>query len=81
MPMTHTVNMHEAKSTLSRLVRLVREGDEVILASAGTPVAKIVAYDPESTPSMLGALKGVIPDISVEEWEETDKAIEHVWKL
>lgn len=81
MPMTHTVNMHEAKSTLSRLVSLVREGDEVIIASAGNPVAKLVAYNPDTTPRMLGALKGIVPDMSVEEWEETDRAIEHLWKL
>jgi prevent-host-death family protein len=80
MPMTHIVNMHEAKSTLSSLVAKAREGDDVIIARAGKPVAKLVAYDEVSHPKRFGALKGVIPDISIEEWEETDRAIAHLWK-
>jgi prevent-host-death family protein len=40
------VNMHEAKTTLSQLVEQVEGGDEVILARAGVPVAKIVAIKP-----------------------------------
>lgn len=80
MPMTHIVNMHEAKSTLSSLVAKAREGDNVIIARAGKPVAKLVAYDEVAHPKRFGALKGVIPDISIEEWEETDRAITHLWK-
>jgi prevent-host-death family protein len=36
------VNMHEAKTRLSELVRLVEEGEKVVLARNGTPVAEIV---------------------------------------
>ena len=80
MPMTHIVNMHEAKSNLSSLVAKAREGDDVIIARAGKPVAKLVAYDEVVHPRRFGALKDVLPDISVEEWEETDSAIAHLWK-
>ena len=80
MPMTHIVNMHEAKSTLSSLVAKAREGDDVIIARAGKPVAKLVAYDEVAHPTRFGALKEVLPDISVEEWEETDRAIAQLWK-
>lgn len=38
------VNVHEAKTRLSRLLRAVERGDEVVIARAGTPVAKLVAY-------------------------------------
>lgn len=39
------VNMHEAKTNLSKLVDQVNKGEEVILARAGKPVAKIVPVD------------------------------------
>jgi antitoxin (DNA-binding transcriptional repressor) of toxin-antitoxin stability system len=71
MPMTHIVNMHEAKSTLSSLVAKAR---------AGKPVARLVAYDEVAHPRRFGALKDVLPEISGEEWEETDRAIAHLWK-
>ena len=35
--------MHEAKTTLSQLVEQVENGEEVVLARAGQPVARIVA--------------------------------------
>ncbi|HJP32379.1 MAG TPA: type II toxin-antitoxin system Phd/YefM family antitoxin [Candidatus Latescibacteria bacterium] len=38
------VNIHEAKTHLSRLLNKVAEGEEVIIASAGTPVARLSAY-------------------------------------
>ncbi len=38
--MTIMVNIHEAETHLSRLLEKVREGEEVILAKAGKPVAK-----------------------------------------
>ena len=36
------VNMHEAKTRLSELVRLVESGERVVLARNGTPVAELV---------------------------------------
>jgi prevent-host-death family protein len=36
------VNIHEAKTHLSRLLERVAMGEEVIIAKAGTPVAKLV---------------------------------------
>lgn len=39
-----TVNIHEAKTQLSRLLRLVANGEEIIIAKAGEPVAKLVPW-------------------------------------
>jgi prevent-host-death family protein len=36
------VNMHEAKTTLSQLVEQAEQGEEILIARAGTPVARIV---------------------------------------
>jgi prevent-host-death family protein len=37
------VNMHEAKTTLSQLVEQAEQGEEILIARAGEPVARIVA--------------------------------------
>ncbi len=42
--MTRTVNVHEAKSTLSRLLEQVAAGERVIIARAGKPVAELVPH-------------------------------------
>lgn len=52
-----SVNIHEAKTHLSRLVEEAAEGEEIIIAKAGRPVARIVAL-PSNKPRKLGLLKG-----------------------
>jgi prevent-host-death family protein len=39
------VNMHEAKTQLSKLVERAAAGEEVIIGRAGRPVARLVAYE------------------------------------
>jgi prevent-host-death family protein len=41
------VNIHEAKTHLSRLLQRVAAGEEVIIAHSGVPVARLVAVEPE----------------------------------
>lgn len=41
---THTVNVHEAKTTLSRLLERVAAGERVVIARAGKPVADLVPH-------------------------------------
>lgn len=61
-----TVNIHEAKTHLSRLLESVGKGESVIIAKAGKPVAKLVPLDPPetSTAKRFGFLKGQfkVPD-------------------
>ena len=38
-----TVNMHEAKTQFSKLIARVEGGEEIVIARAGTPVARLVA--------------------------------------
>lgn len=40
-----TVNTHEAKTHLSRLLKRVAAGEEIVIASAGTPVARLVPLE------------------------------------
>jgi antitoxin (DNA-binding transcriptional repressor) of toxin-antitoxin stability system len=54
------VNMLDAKTRLSSLVAAALQGEEVILARDGVPVAKIVKYDkPKVKPP--GAWRGLVP--------------------
>lgn len=48
------VNIHEAKTHLSRLIAKVAEGEEVIIARSGEPVAKIIAIERTGTKRILG---------------------------
>lgn len=41
------VNIHEAKTHLSRLLEAVERGEEVVIARAGQPIATLAAYRPE----------------------------------
>lgn len=56
------VNMHDAKTNLSRLVDRVAGGEEIVIGRAGKPVAKLVAYEEELPPKPVrfGAWKGKV---------------------
>ena len=54
------VNMHEAKSQLSRLGKLAWEGEQIVIAKAGEPYLRLVPYRERETRRKLGALKGQI---------------------
>ena len=54
------VNMHEAKSQLSRLGKLAWEGEQVVIAKAGEPYLRLVPYRERKVKRKPGALKGQI---------------------
>ncbi len=54
-----TVNIHEAKTHLSRLVERAAGGSEIVIAKNGVPRAKLVPMD-KRKPVKLGVLKGKI---------------------
>jgi len=59
------VNIHEAKTHLSRLLARVAGGEEIVIGKAGKPVAKLVPYTEASGPRSPGAWKGrveITPD-------------------
>lgn len=59
-----TVNIHEAKTQLSRLIESVEAGEEVVIARAGKPVARLVPLEPTPPRRRLGSLEGkfTVPD-------------------
>ena len=56
--MTITVNIHAAKTQLSRLLEQVEEGEEIVIARAGKPIARIVPLVPTRPKRRLGILEG-----------------------
>jgi prevent-host-death family protein len=55
-----TVNIHEAKTHFSRLVARAAAGEEIVIAKAGHPLARLVAYQERQSPRVPGRLKGKI---------------------
>ena len=53
-----TINIHAAKTHLSRLVEDVAGGEEIIIAKAGKPVARLTAIEAPKPRRTLGLLKG-----------------------
>ncbi len=68
-------NIHQAKTNLSKLIEKTSKGEEVIIAKAGKPVAKLVAYKEKLKPRKPGLWKGKIwvSDDFDEEDEEINK--------
>ena len=54
-----TVNVHEAKTNLSRLLAQVEAGEEVVIARNGKPVARLVSAQRKGRPQ-FGSMKGLI---------------------
>jgi prevent-host-death family protein len=57
-----SVNVYEAKTHLSRLLRRVRSGEEIVIATAGRPVARLVPIAPGTGPRVLGGDEGLVWD-------------------
>lgn len=55
-----TVNVHEAKTHLSKLIEEVGAGEVVTIAKAGKPAARLVPIEPSSAARRPGFLKGKI---------------------
>lgn len=69
------VNIHDAKTNLSKLIEKTLKGEDIVIGKAGKPVVKIVAYKKKLKPRKLGLWKGkvwVAPDFD-DESEEINK--------
>ncbi len=54
------VNVHEAKTNFSKLLQRVAAGEEIIIAKAGVPVARLVPVEPKKGKRKLGIDEGRI---------------------
>ena len=62
--MVRTVNIHEAKTHLSRLIEQAAKGEPFIIAKAGKPMVKVVPLDPPAPMRRFGFMSGqfIVPD-------------------
>ncbi len=58
--MTITVNVHEAKTHLSKLLQRVVTGEEIIIARSGQPLARLVPFEPKPNRRQPGSSKADI---------------------
>ena len=72
--MDDLINIHEAKTHLSRLVERVEAGEELVIARAGRPVARLVPYLQRRQPRTPGMLKGKIR--LAEDWDSPEVNLE-----
>jgi prevent-host-death family protein len=73
--MAETVNMHQAKSSLSRLVERALAGEDVIISRNGKPLVQLVPVRKNHTPRVPGRGKGTIwigPDFEFTDEEITE---------
>ncbi|WP_426167618.1 type II toxin-antitoxin system Phd/YefM family antitoxin [Sandarakinorhabdus sp. DWP1-3-1] len=81
--MPATVNVHEAKTHFSKLLERAHAGEEIIVAKAGKPYAKLVKLDdaplpckrtpggwPELAPLADDAMMSAMTDADIEAWEQ-----------
>jgi prevent-host-death family protein len=71
------VNIHEAKTNLSKLLARVASGEEVVIAKAGIPVAKLVPVKKTPIERVFGSAKGdfTLPD----DFNDPDPDIENLF--
>jgi prevent-host-death family protein len=68
------VNIHQAKTHLSRLLQRVAAGEEVTIARSGVPVAKLIAAGPQGKSRPMGMDQGKI--WIAEDFDAPDPALE-----
>ncbi len=67
------VNMHEAKTHLSQLVARVEAGEEIVIARAGRPVARLAPLAPAREPLRFGVWKDKV--WIADDFDETSEEI------
>lgn len=58
------INIHEAKSNLSRLIQMALDGKEVVIARNNQPVVRLQAITRPPAKRKLGSLKGLVKSVS-----------------
>jgi prevent-host-death family protein len=69
------LNIHETKTRLSELLQYVEQGETVIIANAGKPVAQITKYTAAKPTRKPGRLKHLAADFDLDVFNRADKEI------
>jgi prevent-host-death family protein len=75
------VNVHDAKTNFSKLLARVEAGEEIVIAKAGRPVAKLVRVERPNLMNAFGALKGKYPATDDSIWfgPEAEALDREIW--
>ncbi len=73
-----TVNIHEAKTHLSRLLERVQQGESIVIAKAGVPVAQLTPIP--RVDIVFGSLVGQL-DIDFAAFDAADAEVAALWHL
>ena len=76
--MAEIVNMHQAKTSLSRLVERALSGEEIVIARNGEPLVKLVPVEKKPEPLIPGRYKGKI--LISPDFEFTDEEIAELFE-
>lgn len=81
-----SVNVHEAKTHLSRLLAEVEQGEEIVISRAGRPIARLLPFEPRPAKREMGFDRGLfeipedfdapIPDLETEFYGDDDDKLE-----
>lgn len=73
----YQVNIHDAKTNLSKLLKLVSKGEEVIISKGNIPLAKLIPFHPPYERKLGSAMNGILiqPDFDdpLNEFEEPEQ--------
>lgn len=72
-----TINTHQAKTHLSRLLDRAAKGEEFIIARAGKPIARLIGFRSESPKRVGGHWKGLVrigPDFDAPLPDEVERS-------
>jgi len=71
------VNMHEAKTSLSKLVEAAEAGEEIVLARNGRPVARLTALRDTHADRRIGVAQGLFADLEPD--PALDEEVSHLF--
>ncbi len=74
--MERLVNVHEAKTQFSRLLEQVAQGEEIVIARSGKPVARLIPYIPRVGRRQPGGWTGKVSRAGDWDSEELNREIE-----
>lgn len=78
--MAASVNIHEAKTHFSKLVRRAEAGEEIVVRRGREAVARIAPLKKQGGVTGFGSMKGEIKLPSDEEWKKMDSEIEQMFE-
>ena len=77
--MARTVNMHDAKTHLSQLVAAVEDGEEIVIARKGVPVARLVSATPVKKSFAFGQHTDLVSPDWEDNWDELEAEYQKLW--